>query len=46
MRLLLATVVLAFDMKICEESRDWDVQKVFIVWEKKPLMVQLTPVRG
>jgi hypothetical protein len=44
MRLLLATVMLHFDMKLCEESRDWKDQKVFTLWEKRPLMATLTPV--
>jgi hypothetical protein len=44
MRLLLATVMLTFDMKLCEESEDWSDQKIFFLWEKKPLMATLTPV--
>jgi cytochrome P450 len=46
MRLLLATVMLHFDMKLCEESKDWNDQKVFLLWEKKPLMVALTPAKA
>jgi hypothetical protein len=34
MRLILATVMLNFDMKIREESKDWHHQKVFTLWEK------------
>ncbi|KAM0697135.1 hypothetical protein Q7P36_003206 [Cladosporium allicinum] len=45
MRLLLATVMLNFDMKLCEESREWGDQKVFTLWEKKPLMATLKPVQ-
>ena len=46
LRRLLATVILHFDMKLCEESKDWNDQKVFLLWEKKPLMVALTPVEA
>lgn len=46
MRLMLATVILHFDMKICETSRDWNDQRVFMLWEKKPLMATLTPVKA
>lgn len=46
MRLLMATVVLHFDMKLCEESKGWNDQKVFTLWEKKPLMATLTPAKA
>jgi hypothetical protein len=45
MRLLLANVMLHFDLKLCEESRTWGDQKVFTLWEKKPLMATLKPVQ-
>ncbi|KAM0722993.1 hypothetical protein Q7P37_001191 [Cladosporium fusiforme] len=45
MRLLLATVMLHFDLKLCEESKDWNQQKIFTLWEKKPLMAVMTPVK-
>lgn len=44
MRLLLSTVFLHFDLDICEESKDWKDQKVFTLWEKRPLMCKLTEV--
>ncbi|TKA22228.1 hypothetical protein B0A50_08097 [Salinomyces thailandicus] len=46
MRLLLATVVLHLDMKLCPESMDWNDQRVFVLWEKKPLMCTLSPVKA
>lgn len=46
MRLLLATVMLYFDMELCAESKAWNDQKVYLLWEKKPLMVTLTPVKA
>lgn len=45
MRLILAKVVYNFDLRIAEDSRDWlKGQKAYIVWEKPPLNVYLTPV--
>ena len=43
MRVLLTTVLLHFDLKLCKESDDWSDQKVFTLWEKKPLICTLTP---
>ncbi|KAK3116147.1 hypothetical protein LTR53_003820 [Teratosphaeriaceae sp. CCFEE 6253] len=45
MRLLLAAVVLSFDLELCDESRDWSDQRVFTLWEKKPLICRVTPVK-
>ena len=42
MRMLLVTVLLHFDISLCEESSDWNDQRIFTLWEKKPLMCQLT----
>jgi hypothetical protein len=44
MRLILVKVLYNFDMQLCPESEDWASQNVYILWEKKDLMVQLTPV--
>ncbi|MCJ1369799.1 hypothetical protein MMC20_001011 [Loxospora ochrophaea] len=44
MRLILARMVLNFDFAIPEEfgaPLEWDSQKVYILWEKKPNRVQL-----
>lgn len=30
-------------MKLVDEKEDWTDQKVYVIWDKKPLMVQLTP---
>lgn len=46
MRLLLATIVLQFDLQLCAESQDWSDQKVFTLWEKKPLWCTLTTVQS
>ncbi|KAK3390821.1 cytochrome P450 [Podospora didyma] len=44
MRLVLVRVLLRFDLELCEESKDWRRQKVYGLWEKKPLLCRLTPV--
>ncbi|KAI0836433.1 cytochrome P450 monooxygenase-like protein [Hypoxylon sp. FL0890] len=44
MRLLLTKILVNFDLELCEESRDWTNQKVYILWQKKPLMCCVTPV--
>jgi len=41
MRLLLTMVLVSFDMELQEESKGWKDQKVFIFWDKRPLMVKL-----
>jgi cytochrome P450 len=44
MRVLLATIILNFDIELCQESQNWKDQKVFLLWEKWPLYCKLTPV--
>jgi cytochrome P450 len=45
-RLLMAKLLWNFDMELCEESADWlERLKIYLVYEKAPLMVKLTPVR-
>lgn len=41
MRLILSTILLNFDIELCEESEDWIDQKVSLLWEKPALMVEL-----
>ncbi|GME40427.1 hypothetical protein PFICI_06539 [Neofusicoccum parvum] len=45
MRLIMTELLWNFDLELMPESEDWSDQKVFTVWEKKPLFVKLTPVR-
>ncbi|KAM3418416.1 hypothetical protein BST61_g4405 [Cercospora zeina] len=45
MRLILSTVLHAFDLKLCAESEQWRDQKTYSIWEKKPLMVVLSPAK-
>jgi hypothetical protein len=44
MRLVLASVLLHFDLELCDEAEDWLNQDVYILWDKKPLHVKLIPV--
>ncbi|KUI58549.1 Versicolorin B desaturase [Cytospora mali] len=46
MRLVLGSLVSTFDIELCEESRRWMDQKVYALWEKRPLIVRLTPMAG
>jgi len=43
MRLLIALLLWNFDLEIMPESKGWQKQKVYLLWEKPPLMVQVTP---
>lgn len=46
MRIILARLVWNFDTELCEESRDWVKGiKVFMILQRDPLLVRLTPVR-
>jgi cytochrome P450 len=42
-RLILAATLLHYDLSLCEASADWTDQKVYILWEKKPLWCTLKP---
>lgn len=41
MRLILAKVLWSFDLELCDQQGDWLDQKLFLTWEKMPLMVRL-----
>lgn len=45
MRLILARVLWNFDLDMMPDSKDWDKQGVFFLWDKKELHVKLTPVK-
>lgn len=38
MRLILAHVLVQFDLVLCDPTDNWLDQRVFVLWEKKPLM--------
>lgn len=45
MRIILARLIWNFDMELCEESKNWaDGMKVFMIYQRAPLMVKLTKV--
>lgn len=44
MRLIMALVIFNFDIKLADESENWIQQKNFLMWQKPPLKVYLTPV--
>jgi hypothetical protein len=44
MRLLFSKVVYNFDFELCPESEGWLDQEVFLLWDKRPLMVKLKAV--
>ncbi|KAH7021327.1 cytochrome P450 [Microdochium trichocladiopsis] len=45
MRLILTRLLWRFDLELLPESRNWNQQRVFILWEKPNLMVKVTPVQ-
>lgn len=44
MKLIIASMVWHFDLENCEKTH-WLDQKVFMVWNKRPLMVKFKPVQ-
>lgn len=45
MRVILARIVWNFDMKLADGEGDWiSGQKNFLLWNKPPLKVVLTPI--
>ncbi|KAL1847692.1 hypothetical protein Daus18300_013859 [Diaporthe australafricana] len=46
MRLAVGKLILNFDFELCDESRNWTRQKVFVLWEKNPLYVRVKPFVG
>lgn len=43
MRLILAKVLFNFDMELADKGVDWITQKAYLLWDKPPLEVYLTP---
>ncbi|KAH6643222.1 cytochrome P450 [Boeremia exigua] len=42
MRLILASIVLRFDLQLCDKSQDWIDQLSFALWTKNSLMCKIT----
>ncbi|KAB8230411.1 cytochrome P450 [Aspergillus alliaceus] len=41
LRVILARVLWTFDLELLEDSKNWDLQRSYLVWEKPPLMCRL-----
>ncbi|KAJ4315047.1 hypothetical protein N0V94_006159 [Neodidymelliopsis sp. IMI 364377] len=44
MRLIIASVILRFDLELCERSQNWLDQKTYALWMKNPLLCKVTRV--
>ena len=44
MRLLLARLIMSFDIELTPAASGWIDQKIYVLWEKKPLMCALKEV--
>lgn len=44
-RIIFTKVLWNFDLHLCAESTDWSDQKIYILWNKRPLWVKAVPVR-
>ena len=42
MRLILSRILWNFDLELAEPNDDWTNQKIFVIWQKKPLNVKVT----
>jgi hypothetical protein len=42
LRLIVSKVFWTFDMAIDRSAVDWNIQKAYNVWERKPLMVKMS----
>jgi hypothetical protein len=45
-QLILARILFKFNLESADGNADWDDQKAFVLWEKKPLMCRLTLASG
>jgi hypothetical protein len=43
MRLVLAQILWNFDMELLEKSKSWTEHLSYVLWDKPPLYVHLTP---
>ncbi|KAL2145397.1 hypothetical protein VTI28DRAFT_7324 [Corynascus sepedonium] len=44
MRLILARLLWNFDLELMPESKNWNDQKIYVLWQKGAINVKLTPV--
>lgn len=45
MRIILARLIWNFDLELADKNVDWMDHKAFLIWDKIPLLVKLTPVK-
>lgn len=45
MRLILTRLLYSFDLELQPQSRNWNDQKTFALWQKGQLMVKVTPAK-
>jgi hypothetical protein len=45
MRLIAAKMLWSFDMALDKSSAEWNVQKSYIIWERKSLVVKLSEAK-
>lgn len=45
MRLILARLLWSFELEMLPESKSWDQQKTFLLWDKGPIQVKVTAVQ-
>ena len=43
MRSIIVRILWNFDLLLCPESQNWEKQKVYMLWEKPPLNIILSP---
>lgn len=41
--LILARLIWSFDLKLSKDCSNWADQRAYIIWDKKPLKVELVP---
>ncbi|KAI9901008.1 hypothetical protein N3K66_002825 [Trichothecium roseum] len=46
MQLIVSRIFFKFDFQTCAGNLQWDEQRAFILWDKKPLMCQLSVAHG
>lgn len=46
MRLIFASLMLHFDMQLCDEKENWTDVPAHIIWAKNPLYIKLKTARA
>ena len=40
----MARIIYNFDLELADKEKNWLDQNIYILWEKEPLYIRLTPV--